>query len=140
MKNEINPAGFWVRFFASILDNLIVFLPLSILVYFITDHIPYYSEEFWSWNLLYYVYLVAIPLMWSGYVIGKKIMGIKIKRMDGEKLTLFNMVLREIVSLFLLSYITFGVSMIVSVFLVIFREDKRGIHDLIAGTRVVHVN
>lgn len=48
------------------------------------------------------------------------------------------MFLREVIGKFLLSYITFGVATIVS--MVIFRKDKRAIHDFIGGTYVAHVD
>lgn len=61
---------------------------------------------------------------------------IKIKRIDEQILTLKNMLLREVVGKYLLVYLTFGISNLVSIFMVIFREDKRAIHDLIGGTYV----
>nr|WP_156969465.1 RDD family protein [Jeotgalibacillus campisalis] len=135
---ETNPAGFWVRLFANFLDGLLIFVPFSLIIYFITGEISFTSMSNWTWDILYYLYLTITPLLWGGYVIGKRMMGIKIKRMDNEKLTFLNMFFREVAGLYLLSFVTFGISIIVSAFLVLFREDKRAIHDLIAGTRVVH--
>lgn len=63
-------------------------------------------------------------------------MKIKIMRVDDEPLTLKNMLLREVVGKFLLSSVTFGISSIVSLFMVIFREAKRAVHDFIGGTYV----
>ncbi|MGD7044880.1 RDD family protein [Jeotgalibacillus proteolyticus] len=138
MNRETNPAGFWSRLFANMLDGIIIFIPISIVIYLITGEYTFTSMNSWTENILYYLYLTITPLVWSGYVIGKRLAGIKIKRNDNKKLTFLNMFLREVVGLFLLSFLTFGISIVVSVFLIIFREDKRAIHDLIAGTRVVH--
>jgi uncharacterized RDD family membrane protein YckC len=44
--------------------------------------------------------------------------------------------LREWVGKFLLPFITFGITTIISIFMVIFRKDKRAIHDFLAGTYV----
>lgn len=46
------------------------------------------------------------------------------------------MLLRVVVA-GLLYFITFGIGFIVSVIMVAVREDKRAIHDFIAGTEVV---
>ncbi|WP_017185499.1 RDD family protein, partial [Alkalibacillus haloalkaliphilus] len=54
----------------------------------------------------------------------------------GDDVTLTNTLLREVVGFHLVGIVTFGVSWIVSIFMVIFREDKRAIHDLIGGTYV----
>ncbi|WP_269799271.1 hypothetical protein [Bacillus sp. FJAT-45037] len=48
------------------------------------------------------------------------------------------MVLREVVGNFIISLVTFGISAVISIFMIMFRSDKRGIHDLIAGTYVKH--
>jgi len=85
---------------------------------------------------MYTLYLTVIPVLWGGYVIGKRICGIKVKRMDNQNVALPNMIMREIVGYYLISLITLGLSVVVSVFMIIFREDKRGIHDIIGGTYV----
>ncbi|WP_235776305.1 RDD family protein [Robertmurraya massiliosenegalensis] len=72
----------------------------------------------------------------GGYIIGKRLFRIKVKRMDEEKLTLRNTLLREVVGKLLVVYLTVGISIIVSILMVILREDKRAIHDFIAGTYV----
>ncbi|MDG5472168.1 RDD family protein [Jeotgalibacillus sp. ET6] len=138
MHRETNPAGFWSRLFANLLDGIIVFIPIFIVIYLITGEYTFTSMNSWTGDILYKLYHTITPLVWSGYVIGKRLAGIKIKRMDNGKLTFLNMFLREVVGIFLLSYITFGLSIVVSVFFIIFREDKRAVHDLIASTRVVH--
>lgn len=90
----------------------------------------------WTWQYIYTLYLTTLPLLWSGYIVGKRMFKIKIKRIDEGKLTLKNMVLREVVGKFLVVYLSFGISNIVSVFMILFREDKRAIHDFIGGTYV----
>lgn len=47
------------------------------------------------------------------------------------------MLLREIVGRFLLDIVSFGITHIISFFMIIFRKDKRSIHNLIGGTMVV---
>ena len=90
-----------------------------------------------SWRVIYISYLTITPFLFKGYVIGKRICQIKIKRAkDGKDVTLFNMFMREVVGNYLLVLITFGMSAIASIFMIMHREDKRGVHDFIGGTYV----
>ncbi|RDU37925.1 RDD family protein [Neobacillus piezotolerans] len=131
-----SPAGFGLRFFADFIDFLLVSLPLGLLFALLTgDGLTSFGTG-WTYNLIYLLYLTLLPLVWNGYVVGKRMMKIRIMRVDDEPLTFKNMILREVVGKFLLSSVTFGISGLVSLFMVIFREDKRAIHDFIGGTYV----
>lgn len=129
-------AGFGIRFAADIVDALILTIPISTVFFLIEGDSPFTWMMGWTWPIIYTFYLTLVPLVWTGYIIGKRIFKIKVRRIDEEGLTLKTMVLREIVGKFLLSNVTFGISTLVSMFMIIFREDKRAIHDLIAGTYV----
>ncbi len=132
MVNE--PAGFWSRFFAGLLDGIIAGIPLYILSLFLTGS----SESNWLSELLTFLYSLLLPVFWGGCTIGKRICGIKIQKVsDQGPPGIGTMLLRNLVAGFVYG-ITFGIAMIVSIFMVIFREDKRSIHDFIAGTEVVH--
>ncbi|WP_332628776.1 RDD family protein [Halalkalibacter flavus] len=133
--NVSNPAGFWVRLGAGILDSIILFVVLgfiSSIVYgqFFIDSFSFID----TFNLLYYLLL---PVFWYGYTIGKKALGIRIVRVDGEKVGIGTMLLRELVGGFIY-VITLGITVIVSAFMVGLRDDKRSIHDMIAGTYVTY--
>lgn len=133
-----NPAGFWRRFVALLLDGIIIGIIVTLLTFFIFRAPPdpdvFAAQDVFS-TLVWWVYLIFLPLIWSGYVIGKAIVGIRICRVDGQNVRLSNMVLRVIIG-GLVYAITFGIGFIVSLFMVIFRQDKRSLHDLIAGTYV----
>ncbi|UYG97581.1 RDD family protein [Cytobacillus firmus] len=129
-------AGFGIRFAADIVVALILTIPISTVFFLIEGDSPFTWMMGWTWPIIYTIYLTLVPLVWTGYIIGKRIFKIKVRRIDEEGLTLKTMVLREIVGKFLLSNVTFGISTLVSMFMIIFREDKRAIHDLIAGTYV----
>ncbi|MBD3109944.1 RDD family protein [Bacillus sp. AGMB 02131] len=127
------PASTFRRVVARILDSLMISL-----IGFLIFGNPF--DEWangWVENVIYTVYMTITPVLWSGYVIGKRICKIKIKRYedDGE-VKLSNMILREVVGFQMLGFITFGISPIISLFMMAFREDKRGLHDLIGGTYV----
>ncbi|WHY34730.1 RDD family protein [Cytobacillus firmus] len=129
-------AGFGIRFATDIVDALILTIPISTVFFLIEGDSPFTWMMGWTWPIIYTIYLTLVPLVWTGYIIGKRFFKIKVRRIDEEGLTLKTMVLREIVGKFLLSNVTFGISTLVSMFMIIFREDKRAIHDLIAGTYV----
>ena len=128
-----NPAGFWVRFLASILDGLIIGLPIGIIAYLLTGN--WENENVPS--LLVSIYSMLLPLFWHGYTIGKRIMKVRIIKVDGSKLGIGAMLMRVFVA-GLIYAVTFGIGLIVSAFMVGLRQDKRGLHDLIAGTYVTY--
>jgi uncharacterized RDD family membrane protein YckC len=126
-------AGFLIRLLATILDGLIVSLPISLISYFITGNM---NENIYA-NIINFLYALIVPVIWYGYTIGKKITGIRIAKVNGEKLGLGTMILRLLVT-GLVYGITLGIGIIVSVCMVIFRKDKRSLHDIIAGTYVTY--
>ncbi len=64
-------------------------------------------------------------------------MQVKIKRFeDYQDVTFLNMFMKEVVGYYIIGTITFGLLIVVSVFMIMFREDKRPIHDFIGGTYV----
>ncbi|MEC0281365.1 RDD family protein [Terribacillus saccharophilus] len=135
---ERNRAGFGIRFFSSIIDMFILIIPITILLNFINGEFSTQWSEGYLWDIGYVIYLTVLPVLWKGYVIGKRITGIKIKRIDGEDVTFANMILREVIGNGLLVFITLGISLLVSAIMVLVMEDRRGLHDLIGGTYVVY--
>jgi len=135
---EYNRAGFGIRFFSSIIDMFILIIPITILLNFINGEFSTQWSEGYLWDIGYVIYLTVLPVLWKGYVIGKRLTGIKIKRIDGEDVTFANMILREVVGNGLLVFITLGISLLVSAIMVLVMEDRRGLHDLIGGTYVVY--
>ncbi|QFF97514.1 RDD family protein [Psychrobacillus glaciei] len=128
-----NPAGFWIRFAASLLDSLIIGIPLAIISYLLAgdwEETPITSFG----NILY---TLIVPVLWYGFTIGKKMLGIRIAKVDGSKLGYGAMILRVVVG-GLVYIFTFGIGLIVSAFMVGLLKDNRAIHDLIAGTYVTY--
>ncbi|MCP1494709.1 putative RDD family membrane protein YckC [Peribacillus frigoritolerans] len=123
--------GFWKRLFAGVLDGIIVSAPLAIIFGVITG--DWENENFST--LFNFLYMVIVPILWYGYTVGKRIMGIRIVRMDGKKLGIGTMLMRYLVAT-LVYAITLGIGFIVSAFMVGIRKDHRSIHDFIAGTYV----
>ncbi|GLX70077.1 RDD family protein [Paenibacillus glycanilyticus] len=131
MDHHMN-VGFWRRFGANLLDAIIIGVPLAIISFVIFGN----GDNAFT-NVVSFLYSLLIPVFWGGYTIGKKICGIQIRRLDGTPPGIGTMLLRNVVG-GLIYGITFGVAVIVSAFMVGLRQDKRAIHDFIAGTVVVH--
>lgn len=128
-------AGFWIRLGAMLLDALIVGLPLVILSLLITGG---GTHEEYVTNILSFLYSLLVPVFWGGYTVGKRICGIKIRKVqDHSPPGIGTMLLRHVVGGIIYG-LTFGIGTIISAFMVALREDKRSIHDFIAGTEVVH--
>lgn len=136
MRSELERAGFGIRILAGIVDSIIIILPIGMMIYLITGEISIDWTQGLAFNLPYLFYLTFLPVYWNGYIIGKKIMNIRIVKLDGTDLSLSDMVMREVIGRVLLGYATFGVTTVISGLMVLLRHDKRAIHDLLAGTFV----
>ncbi|HSX59453.1 MAG TPA: RDD family protein [Tahibacter sp.] len=146
-------ASRWVRLGAALLDGLImmvVILPIQWFGGFLPAAMNAaqngYSLPFGTlllWSLIGLVVFVAIqgwPLHQSGQTWGKRAVSIRITDLDGNKPPLLR--------LLGLRYLPMQAASLVPVVgplvgfinpLFIFRQDRRCLHDLIAGTRVVNV-
>lgn len=134
--SELYKATFLLRALAGILDSVIVFTPIALILLFITGDLSLEWTQWLIFNILYLIYLTFLPIIWRGNVIGKRIVNIRIRKLNGERLKVFDMIMREIIGKFILSYVTFGLTIIVSALMVLLRKDKRAIHDLLSGTQV----
>lgn len=157
---KIRYAGFWIRFLASFFDTLFLALPIGILVYFLSDgswfdlteyqkNISYalsanankalasQPEVSLQWELAFEIaVLVATILFWRksrGSTPGKKI--VKIKVVDAK--TLGEVDTKQAITRSL-GYIISMFLFMIGFLMVAFRSDKRGLHDLLAGTVVVY--
>ena len=153
------PAGFWIRFFASLLDTFFLALPLGVVVYFISggewfDFDTYRQnmqlalsanphaldtnvQTSLKWELLFELLVLVITVVfwkrWRGATPGKKFFHIKIVDAKTHKdITNTQAITRTF------GYIASTFSFLIGFIMVAFREDKRGLHDLLAGTVVIY--
>lgn len=131
-----NSAGLWVRVGASILDSIVLFFVLSVLSYGLYGEF-YTGDSFTPLDVINLLYYLLLPLFWAGYTVGKRALGVRIVRVDGRKLGIGTMLLRNLVA-GIVYVLTLGIGIIVSAFMVGLRQDHRSIHDLIAGTYVTY--
>ncbi|AXN41268.1 RDD family protein [Peribacillus butanolivorans] len=126
-----NSVGFWKRFLAEVLDSIIIGIPLAVIFGLITGQ---WEDDNIS-TFVVFLYTMFVPIFWYGYTVGKRMMGIRIVRVDGKKISIGTMLLRCLVAGIVYG-ITLGIGFIVSAFMVGLRKDHRAIHDFIAGTYV----
>ncbi|PEA53834.1 hypothetical protein CON64_16520 [Bacillus pseudomycoides] len=131
MNQEL--AGFWRRFGANFIDGLVV-IPFFIIFILLGMSIETSENIVGIFQTLYYL---IVPIVWAGFTVGKKTVNIRIVRMDGKKITIWTMLKRNLLAGIVYG-VTFGIAVIVSAFMIALRKDKRSIHDLIAGTQVIH--
>ncbi|WP_026688939.1 RDD family protein [Alteribacter aurantiacus] len=139
MTPRENAAGFFSRLGALLADSFIVLLPITFIVAAAMGQDWFTFLETPGWDYAYVVYLIVTPLFWSGYVVGKRLFNIRIVRVDGKKLTVWTMLMRQLIGYFLLAVFTFGLTTIISAAMVAIRKDRRSIHDFLAGTYVEKV-
>ncbi|KOP72686.1 hypothetical protein AMS59_17420 [Lysinibacillus sp. FJAT-14745] len=134
----LKTAGFWIRFWAFLLDGFVITALCGILVnpifYFMDWSL---SETVWYAPIsiisaiLYYSYFVLMTKFF-GQTLGKMIFGLRVISLKHEKLTWSDVLFRDwigriINSIFMPLYILVGVL-----------PNNQGLHDFFADTTVVH--
>ena len=134
------PAGFWIRFVAVLIDSLVLFVVEFVLgvvaglvwggeiaetkVFKVT--VTAFMFVFGS------VYYVALHTAF-GQTLGKMAMKIRVVLVDGGRISVGTAILRYIG--YFVSGLIFGIGYLMAGL----RHDKRALHDLLAGTRVVRL-
>ena len=136
-ENEFEPVGFWPRVGAYILDQLILGAA-GYLIFGAPPNATTFPEIIhlmgarmgYSFliSTIYYVGLNG----YFGATLGKMVIGARIVRADGSKIGFGIAFLRMLATI--VSSLTLGIGYL----MVAFREDKRALHDLIVGTRVIY--
>ncbi|RSL33006.1 RDD family protein [Salibacterium salarium] len=135
-------AGFWTRFWAYIIDLVIVFslngLLLSPLWFTGGGHINV-LEFFTLQGILSAVTSYAYFLLmtkWRGQTLGKMILGLKVVRKDAASPRWSDLFFREIIGRFIYRSLIFTNIIYI---VVGFTDQKQGVHDIFGDTRVIHV-
>ena len=159
---EVKYAGFWIRFIASFLDTLFLALPVGIVIYFLSDgnwfdfaqyqqNIAYamsgnatkalasQPQMSIKWELFFEVAVLLVTAIfwkkWRGATPGKRFVHIKI--VDAK--TLKDIDNKQAITRSF-GYIISTLAFLIGFLMVAFRKDRRGLHDLLADTVVVHTN
>lgn len=136
---EHKAAGFWIRFWAYIIDVLILSSIGMLLIkpvfrlFSLDIHDPVWYAPFTIITaVIFYAYFVLMTKFCS-QTVGKMILGIRVITKDGGTLTWSTVLFREWIGR-LISVIPLNIPYLV----VAFTPKKQAIHDFIADTLVVH--
>lgn len=121
-------AGFWIRLAAFVIDCIII-VPLN-------NYILSYLDEgsvarLLVPNLLWWIYSAGLTSSNLQATLGKKILGLKVVGLDGEKITFGKATGRWLASI--LSGLILGIGYL----MVAFTVKKQSLHDIIVGTYVI---
>ncbi len=122
--------GFWVRFVGELIDTgilLIPGIPISLVTLLTGD----WFMDIYLNTLIGAIYFISFWSLW-GATPGKRLLGLHIERPDRSRMGPGRAVARYFASW--LSLLLLGAGYI----MVGLREDKRGLHDLICDTVVIH--
>ncbi|MDQ0413008.1 putative RDD family membrane protein YckC [Mesobacillus stamsii] len=131
-------AGFWMRFWAYLLDMIVIgsINRLIINPVFRAMDIPLLEEGFFSPKtivtaVVFYLYFVLMT-KYLGQTLGKMVFGLKVVKLDGKNLTWGTVLFREWIGRFL------SATILILYVVVAFTKKKQGLHDLFADTTVIH--
>ncbi|GAB2540630.1 RDD family protein [Gracilibacillus alcaliphilus] len=133
-------AGFWMRFWAYLVDSIIVLSISGILLVpfaFINEGKPL-TIGFWTVNgiltaVIFYLYFLLMTKFFQ-QTLGKMIFGLRVIREDDQPLKWSDLIFREVIGRFI--YRIFMIMYLLYLF-VAFTNQKQGLHDMVANTRVV---
>ncbi|MCP8970861.1 RDD family protein [Ectobacillus ponti] len=81
------------------------------------------------------LYFIGLPLLWEGATVGKRLTRTRLVTVDGKPPGLGTLVLRFLV-LVVPNVLLLGIPAIAAIYMMLFRRDNRGYHDLLARTKV----
>jgi uncharacterized RDD family membrane protein YckC len=143
---EGKPAGFWMRFVALFLDWEVLTIPAGLFGILLAVTLPVIAASGVQGPLaaalgltvgLFFVAFLILYSIWMhgkwGQTLGKMAIGVKVVTNQGEKIGYGTAFLRWI------SSVVSAIILLIGYLIAGFRSDKRSLHDLIAGTRVVWI-
>lgn len=137
-KQELRYAGFWMRFWAYLLDLIVIGSLNRILIYPIfraldldLNAISIFAPVSIVTAVTFYAYFVLMT-KFTGQTLGKMAFGLKVVNLKGNSLSWGTILFREWIGRFISTtiWITYAI--------VAFLPKKQGLHDLFSDTTVVH--
>lgn len=134
----LKTAGFWVRFWAFLIDSLVISAVIGICInpiFYLMDwslsDSTWYAPMSIISAVIYYLYFVLMTKL-LGQTVGKMVLGLRVVSVKHETLSWSDVLFREwigrfISNIFKLLYV-----------LVAILPDNQGLHDYFADTKVVH--
>lgn len=138
--SAIPNVGFGKRLIAYILDAIVIGIPMMIIQSMFFG--PTYDIQTQQLTPAFYqttginiivgiLYTIGMWVYADGATLGKKAMKIKVVKKDGSAIDLMGGLLRYV------GYWVSTIPCLIGFFWIIFDKQNRGLHDIIAGTRVI---
>ncbi|WP_347549283.1 RDD family protein [Pseudalkalibacillus hwajinpoensis] len=138
-SRHVRFAGFWMRFWAYLVDIIVVASLNGILITPVIKgfEIPASEPAFLPLQailtgVVYYAYFILMTKFFA-QTLGKMLFALRVQPDQGERLTWGTVIFREGIGRFISKTILF-----VGFLVVAFTKNKKGIHDMFADTIVVH--
>ncbi|CAM4036553.1 hypothetical protein BAMA_09450 [Bacillus manliponensis] len=143
------PAVVMNRIGASIIDMFLISILYGVIVAIATGRysamwkrfnisLGDYRYDFALVFLLMAFYFIVVPLVWNGCTVGKKITRTRLISLTNETVTFKILTLRFFV-LLIPNVLLLGMPSLCNVYMMLFRKDNSGFHDLVMKTRVISV-
>ncbi|WP_245741963.1 RDD family protein [Anaerobacillus arseniciselenatis] len=134
-------AGFWMRFWAYLLDlvivasiNGIIVTPLVAVTNIREINFTFMTLEALLIAMITFLYFVLLTKKW-GQTIGKRVFGLKVINKKEGALTWSSVVFREVIGRYILQAFTITYTLYL---IVAFQKEKQGLHDMVGETYVIH--
>ncbi len=128
-----DPAGFWIRSIAFLVDSGVVLLVTFLVfrdAFLETGELAVSVSGSGYDDLVGAIYYTVLIAIWATTA-GKRIFGLRVVRTDGSKVGIGRAFVRYI------AYYLSAIVLLIGFIMIAFREDKRGLHDLICDTVVI---
>nr|WP_295969856.1 RDD family protein [uncultured Bacillus sp.] len=133
-----NYAGFWIRFWAYLLDLIVIGSINGILVYPVFRLLDLPAKESSMFApvsiitaVFFYGYFVLMTKFF-GQTLGKMVFGLKVTTIENKKMNWSTVLFREWIGRFI------STTIFILYAVVAFLPKKQGLHDLFADTVVIH--
>ncbi|ALF11817.1 RDD family protein [Parageobacillus thermoglucosidasius] len=138
-SSQVRYAGFWMRFWAYLLDLLVVgsinrllVFPLFHLLDISVERTSMFAPATIATTVTFYAYFVLMTKFFQ-QTLGKMVFGMKVIDESGKPLTWTTVLFREVIGKFIAKTILF-----IGFLFVAFSEKKKGMHDQFADTLVIY--
>lgn len=132
--------GLWARVGANIVDNLVVTAAIAgvgLTTYAVAGEDAGYAAAGIAYGVIILLYAPLMLAFVRGQTLGKQALSVQVRNVSGDSVGFGRAFLREflklIFGLFLLPLIASGL-------IGLFRSDKRTLHDLMLGTKVIRTD
>jgi uncharacterized RDD family membrane protein YckC len=138
-RSTAHYAGFWMRFWAYLLDLLVIASINGIIVYPIFRFMDLPLEKNHVFTPLsivtaatFYLYFILMTKIFK-QTLGKMVFGLKVIHINDGPLTWSTVLFRELIGKFISKTILF-----IGFLVIAFSAKKQGIHDMVADTTVIY--